>query len=417
VINTANNTVTATLAVGTYPLSLGKFITGNINCNSAPVTFTITVNTTSQSTISSSGIIFPLTTVYGTPSSSSSFSVSGTNLNSGILVTPPTGFEVSTDGISFSKSITVGSSGNILPTTIYIRLAATAPVKSYSGTVVLSASNASNVNISVTNSAVTPATLAIAANTVHKNYGDELINNAASTAFTSTGLQNNETIGIVAATYGAAGPANAAVGVYESSVTLSLATGGSINVNNYAITYVQGDVIIDPAPLTITANNENKTYGANNPNLTLAYSGFVNNEDASTLMPQPTVSTSAITSSPVGKYPINVSGAGGSNYAITYIPGTLTILPVNIQLIIPNTFTPNGDNINDTWIITYIEYYPNATVNVFNRYGEKILTSIGYGVPWDGRYKGINVPSGTYYYIIDTKTGNKPISGWVAVIR
>jgi gliding motility-associated-like protein len=68
-------------------------------------------------------------------------------------------------------------------------------------------------------------------------------------------------------------------------------------------------------------------------------------------------------------------------------------------------------------MIDNIEYYPNATVNIFNRYGEKILTSIGYGLPWDGTYKGVNVPTGTYYYIIDTKAGYKPISGWVAVVR
>jgi gliding motility-associated-like protein len=87
------------------------------------------------------------------------------------------------------------------------------------------------------------------------------------------------------------------------------------------------------------------------------------------------------------------------------------------NIVIPNAFTPNGDGINDTWEIKYIESYPNCTVQIFNRYGEKIYTSIGYPIPWDGRYKGSYLPSGTYYYIIDPKSGRKPVSGYVAIVR
>jgi len=417
VISTASNTVTATLPVGAYPLSLGSFITQNINCNSGPVTFTITVNPSSQPAIASSGTINASNTVYGTASSPSTFTVSGNNLTAGILVTPPAGFEVSTNGINFSNTITVGSAGAVSSATLYIRLAATTPVNNYSGNVVLSSSNATNVNINIPNSVVTPAALNITANTVHKKYGTTLTDGSGSTAFTSTGLQNNETIGSITISYGVGSQAKAAVGTYSSSVTASLASGGSFNSNNYSITYTRGDIIIDPVPLTIIANNQTKTYGAVNPELTISYTGFVNNDNVSALMPQPIISTTATTASPVGKYPITVSGAGSQDYDITYMSGILTIVPANIELVIPNTFTPNGDGINDTWVINYIEYYPNATVNIFNRYGEKILTSIGYGVPWDGTYKGVNVPAGTYYYIIDTKSGNKPLSGWVAVIR
>jgi len=236
-------------------------------------------------------------------------------------------------------------------------------------------------------------------------------------------LQNNESIASVTMSYGSGSHVNDPVNTYGAAAVPSLATGAStgaqsnFNPSNYTITYIAGDIIVDPAALTITANDQTKIYGTGNPELTLSYLGFVNNEDASVLIPSPTVNTTANLSSPVGKYPITVSGAGDQNYDITYVPGTLTIIPINTRLIIPNTFTPNGDGINDKWIIGYIEDYPNATVNVFNRYGQKVLTSIGYNMPWDGTYNGVKVPVGTYYYIIDTKTGNKPISGWVAVIR
>jgi gliding motility-associated-like protein len=85
--------------------------------------------------------------------------------------------------------------------------------------------------------------------------------------------------------------------------------------------------------------------------------------------------------------------------------------------VVPNTFTPNGDGINDTWEIKYLSSYPNCTIEIFNRYGEKIYFSNGYPIAWDGRYKGADVPVGTYYYIISPGSGRKPISGHVTIIR
>lgn len=87
------------------------------------------------------------------------------------------------------------------------------------------------------------------------------------------------------------------------------------------------------------------------------------------------------------------------------------------KLSVINTFTPNGDGINDTWTIKYLESYPGNTVDVYNRYGEKVYSSVGYGIPWDGTYKGTNLPPGTYYYIINPKNGRKVVSGSVTIIR
>ncbi|MEX8548799.1 MAG: gliding motility-associated C-terminal domain-containing protein [Mucilaginibacter sp.] len=85
--------------------------------------------------------------------------------------------------------------------------------------------------------------------------------------------------------------------------------------------------------------------------------------------------------------------------------------------VVPNTFTPNGDGINDTWNIKYLNTYADGTVEVFNRYGNKVYFSVGYPVPWDGRFKGIDLPVSTYYYIINPKQGRKILSGWVTIIR
>ncbi|MDF3079193.1 MAG: hypothetical protein K0S09_3082 [Sphingobacteriaceae bacterium] len=85
---------------------------------------------------------------------------------------------------------------------------------------------------------------------------------------------------------------------------------------------------------------------------------------------------------------------------------------------VPNTFTPNNDGVNDTWNIKYLESYPGATVDIFNRYGTKVYTNItGYSQPWDGTVNGEALPAGTYYYIINPKNGKKIMSGQLTIIR
>jgi FOG: PKD repeat len=85
--------------------------------------------------------------------------------------------------------------------------------------------------------------------------------------------------------------------------------------------------------------------------------------------------------------------------------------------VIPNVFTPNGDGKNDTWIITYLESYPGNTVDIYNRYGQIVFHSTGYNKAWDGTFNGKNIPSGTYYYIINPKNGRRQMTGFVDIIR
>ena len=84
---------------------------------------------------------------------------------------------------------------------------------------------------------------------------------------------------------------------------------------------------------------------------------------------------------------------------------------------IPNIFSPNGDGVHDRWEIKYLDTYPGGTVEIFNRYGQLIFRSVGYGIPWDGTINGKQVPIGTYYYIVNPKNGRKIMSGYVDVIR
>jgi len=83
----------------------------------------------------------------------------------------------------------------------------------------------------------------------------------------------------------------------------------------------------------------------------------------------------------------------------------------------PNSFTPNGDGVNDVWNIKYLDTYPNASVEIFNRNGDRIYYSKGYTKPFDGNFNNNPLPVGTYYYIISPNSGRKSITGALTIIR
>jgi gliding motility-associated-like protein len=84
---------------------------------------------------------------------------------------------------------------------------------------------------------------------------------------------------------------------------------------------------------------------------------------------------------------------------------------------IPNTFTPNGDGINDTWDIRFLDQYRNAQVDIYNTAGQVIFRSYGYRSAWDGKRNGGKMPAGTYYYVIDLGDGSKRMTGYVTILR
>jgi gliding motility-associated-like protein/uncharacterized repeat protein (TIGR01451 family) len=81
-----------------------------------------------------------------------------------------------------------------------------------------------------------------------------------------------------------------------------------------------------------------------------------------------------------------------------------------------NGFSPNGDNVNDNFVIEGIENYPNNTLVIYNRWGNNVLTVKGYKNDWQGEWQGTNVPDGTYFYIFDDGAG-KIYKGFVQIQR
>lgn len=87
------------------------------------------------------------------------------------------------------------------------------------------------------------------------------------------------------------------------------------------------------------------------------------------------------------------------------------------KVTIPNTFSPNNDGINDNWNIDALVTYPDCSVMIYDRYGQKVYESTGYAKPWDGTFNGSPLPQGTYYYIIDLKDNTPKRAGWVLIVR
>lgn len=82
---------------------------------------------------------------------------------------------------------------------------------------------------------------------------------------------------------------------------------------------------------------------------------------------------------------------------------------------IPDAFTPNGDGINDTWIIENIKMFPSATIFVYNRWGQEVWVG-NPGEEWDGKRNSKLMPAGTYLYLVELYDGSKPYTGTVTLV-
>lgn len=87
--------------------------------------------------------------------------------------------------------------------------------------------------------------------------------------------------------------------------------------------------------------------------------------------------------------------------------------------VFPTVITPNFDGRNDLFVIDYLEkVYPECKVTIFNRWGAVVYESVGYEEPWDGTYKGEDLPMGTYFYKVDLNDENSTVyDGPISIIR
>lgn len=120
--------------------------------------------------------------------------------------------------------------------------------------------------------------------------------------------------------------------------------------------------------------------------------------------------------------PTAVGLAGNQQYTVVVkdaigctLVGRVFVEPSPGCFFVANVVTPNGDGVNDTWVLGGLELYPSAKIKVFNRWGQTVYESTGYSSPWTGTNDGELLPMADYYYIIDYSDEFEPITGTVTI--
>lgn len=205
-------------------------------------------------------------------------------------------------------------------------------------------------------------------------------------------------------------PYTAGVGTFTINYVFTAANGCDYSTNQQVTVIPQPTITTAPA-LTVLEGGQLTIHTTASGAQPLTYKWTMANGSPAVSLDHDDIPNP--TASPVDDvtYIVTVTSGNGCQATSTVF---IKVLKVPV---VPNTFTPNNDGVNDKWQIKYLETYPNCTVDIYNRYGEHLYSSNGYATAWDGTYNGTQLPAGTYYYIINPKNGRKKIAGSVTIIR
>ncbi|WP_188444326.1 gliding motility-associated C-terminal domain-containing protein, partial [Belliella aquatica] len=87
----------------------------------------------------------------------------------------------------------------------------------------------------------------------------------------------------------------------------------------------------------------------------------------------------------------------------------------NIEIF--NSFTPNGDNVNETWGVEELRFYKVVRIQVFDRGGERVFYTVNPDIRWDGTLNGKELPIGTYYWTIEVGETGEVRKGMLNLLR
>ncbi|MEP5103530.1 MAG: MBG domain-containing protein [Ekhidna sp.] len=297
---------------------------------------------------------------------------------------------VSTSGLSISYEIVDGPA-TILGSTVTIT--GVGMVK-----VAASQSGDSNYNPATTIEQtfnVMPATLTATAEDQTITYGDAL----PTLTFSYSGFVNGEDVTAltaepVASTTATAGSSDA--GSYEISLDGGMAT-------NYMLNLVNGNLLINKATLTATAEDQTITYGDALPTLTFTYSGFVNGEDVTALTAEPVATTTATAGSDAGSYEISLDGGMATNYMLNLVNGTLLINKATLTATAEDQTITYGDAL-PTLTFTYSGFVNGEDVTALT--AEPVASTTATAGSDTGSYE-ISLDGGTATnYVLNLVNGN-----------
>jgi hypothetical protein len=309
--------------------------------------------------------------------------VSGDNKNRAYGATNPV-FTVTYSGLQNNDALTVLSGSPTVTTSATTN----SPVGQYAISVSQGTLNAFNYAFSCTNGTLTinPVTLGVTVNNTNRTYG------AANPAFTVSysGFLNNDTASVVSGTpsFNPSATQASPVGSYGVS-----ASTGTLSATNYVFSFTNGTLTVNPAVLTVTADNKTNTVGSPIPTLTASYSGFMNGETLGTsgVTGQPNLSTTATQSSPLGNYTISITQGtlAANNYTFNMVAGNLFVVNI-VPPVITSITISNATNVVVQWTavsnsVYRLQYQTNLLVTNWTSIVPDITatntTAVGKDVP------------------------------------
>ena len=168
------------------------------------------------------------------------------------------------------------------------------------------------------------APLLVTVNDASRVYGDE---NPQFT-YTISGFINGDDFSILSSN-----PNISTTATKKSDVGTYNITASGCTAPNYSITYKPGILTVTKRTLSVSVGNYARDYNSENPEFTLDYTGFVNDDDLRVIDTKPYAYTSANKDSNVGTYTINLTGGEDNNYNFYYNSGELTINKAEQDLI------------------------------------------------------------------------------------
>ncbi|SMD05558.1 YDG domain-containing protein, partial [Pedobacter nyackensis] len=113
-------------------------------------------------------------------------------------------------------------------------------------------------------------------------------------------------------------------------------------------------------------------------------------------------------------YTVTATNASGCTETQTF---TITVLDDLVKVKATNIMSPNGDGVNDNWVIENLDMYPNNEVRIFTRAGRLVYSKKGYDNSWDATLNGAPLAEGTYYYIVDFGPNKTKVKGFITITR
>lgn len=226
---------------------------------------------------------------------------------------------------------------------------------------------------------------------------------------TYTGFVNSET----ASALGTAPSVTTTAGASSPAGNYTLVAAGGV-ATNYTFQYQNGTLTVNVLPgvaivssqgTTISKGVTTQLTASGGTTYTWANAaGIIGGQNGATLTVRPSVTTT---------YTVTASNPTGCSDVKSITIQVVEDFKVNAT----NILSPNGDGVNDKWVVDNIDFYPNNEVKIFDKSGRVLYSKKGYDNSWDGTLNGIPLAEGTYFYVVDFGPGKLKQKGFITIVR